>query len=159
MQFRGPEKSITFTYDPEGVAVRPSVGERSATEAAYEQCVVQVDEVQSCTLAVWLDGFAYGRNTSQITFPLLIEWKLFLGIGGCMPDLDPPKGVTIFKSQTDMATRSGRLFQVDCAVHRTAWLCARILNPVGTAQLQANLRFLFWPLSGRPETIVGTAIG
>lgn len=158
MQFRGPEKSILFTYDAEGVAVRPSVGVRPADDGS-EQCVVEVDKVESCTMAVWFDGFAYGRNTSQLTFPLLVEWKLFLGVSGCMPDLDPPRAVTIFKSATDMATRSGRLFQIDCTVHRTAWLCARVLNPVGTEQIQANLRFMFWPLSGRPETIVGTAVG
>lgn len=158
MQFRGPEKAEPFTRDPAGVAVRPFIGTRPPTDAA-EQCVAQIDNVEQCTAAVWFDGFTYNRSGGALTFPLVVEWKLFVGVGGCMPDLDPPRAVSIFKTEDDLKTRSGRLFQLDCTVHRTMWLCARVINDIGTTQVQANLRFIFWPLSGRPETVVGTAVG
>jgi hypothetical protein len=120
---------------------------------------VLVNGVAACTMAIWFDGFVYNRTGGDLAFPLSIEWKLFLGVAGCMPDLDPPRAVSIFKSLDDMKNRSGRLFQVDSTVHRNAWLCARVLDDIGNTRLQANLRFIFWPLTGRPEVIVGTAVG
>lgn len=175
MIFRGPQKVVTFAYGPGGIvldAFAPSkgpfrtscdvmIGERSASDVA-EQCLIQYDKIESSTVAIWMDGQYSNRSGATLAPPLRIEWKLFLGVNGCMPDDDPLKGVTILQGKDfegSRIVREGLLFQINSHVAQTMWLCGRIIDPVGTLQLQLSLRTIFWPLTGRPEAIVGTAIG
>jgi len=175
MLFRGPQKVVTFAYGAGGIvqdAFAPSngpvrtscdvlIGERPASDTA-EQCLIQYDNVESSTVAIWMDGQYSNRSGGTIVPPLRIEWKLFLGVGCAMADSDPIKGVTILQAadfEGSRIVREGLLFQINSHVAQTLWLCGRILDPVGTLQLQLSLRTIFWPLTGRPEAIVGTAIG
>ena len=175
MLFRGPQKVVAFAYGPGGVVLdarapksgplRTScsveIGERAASDTS-EQCLIQYDNVEPCTAAIWMDGQYSNRSGATLPAKLRIEWKLFLGVGGCMPDNDPPKGVTILQGADFVGstiTREGLLFQVNAHVCNTMWLCGRIIDPVGQLQLQVSLRTIFWPLTGRPEVTVGTAIG
>lgn len=175
MLFRGPQKTVDFAFGPGGIvrdASAPSngplrrscevlIGQRPATDTA-ETCLIQYDNVEPCTAAIWMDGQYSNRSGATLPKPLRIEWKLFLGVGGCMPDNDPLKGITILQGNDFVGstiTREGLLFQVNAHVVQTMWLCGRIIDPVGALQLSLSLRTIFWPLTGRPEGIVGTAIG
>lgn len=158
MKFGNPVKSVPFTYDPRGVDSLVHLGHVDAIDAVQVP-LLKLDELQASTIALWM-GSQYQWNVlpgTALAYPLRIEWKLWLGIG-CLVDDDPFVGVTIIKDQADFNSREGLLFQVDCRVARTAWVTARILDNV-TGLLNITLRTIFWPLSGRPEVIVGTAIG
>lgn len=180
MLFRGPQKIVDFSYDPKGaLGRRPNdpiivqandhsipveIGYRSADDPA-EQCVIQYSGLQQNLMAIWLDGYINTLNggIETITLPVRIEWRLYFGVGNCMADQDPPTALTILKSTerggAGTFKREGRIFQVDCINAQTAWLCARVIDDIGQVTLNVSLKTIFWPNSGRPETIVGTAIG
>lgn len=175
MQFRGPQRTVDFSRDGDGGVVRdPLSGQtRSSIDTDIESqtladsivapnCVVRFDNIESCTMAIWLDGFMSSRNGATIPAPLRIEWGLYLGVGCAMADADPFQGVTILKAaeiKPDGVRREGLLFQVNSRVMRTAWLCARLVEVVPNLTMRVPLRAIFWPVTGRPEVIVGTAIG
>ena len=172
MKLRLPQQNLEFSYDPAGLwvpstPVNPGDPERRnpviatirhADSTADSAPMFQVNHLQAATIGVWMDGNYSSESGEQPAFPLRIEWKLVFGVGGCMADDDPPKGVTILKDATDFTTREGLFFQVDCRVMRTMWLLGRIIDDTPIV-LKLAFRVLCWPLSGRPEVIVGTAIG
>lgn len=179
MLFRGPQKIVDFSYDPKGAlgsnptdsrivhannhSIPVQIGYRSPDDVA-EQCVIQFEGLQQNLMALWLDGYisSVGGGIDSIALPVRIEWRLYYGVGGCMADQDPPTALTILKAPERSAgkcNREGRIFQVDCINAQTAWLCARVIEDIGRVSLNVSIKTIFWPNSGRPETIVGTAIG
>lgn len=158
MKFGNPVKSVPFTYDPKGTDALVHLGHVDAADAVQVP-ILRLSDIQASTIALWMGG-QYQWNVQPsggITYPIRIEWKLWLGIG-CLVDDDPFTGVTIIKDQADFNSREGLLFQVDCRVATTAWLTARIIDNM-TGLLNVTIRTIFWPLSGRPELIMGSAIG
>ena len=150
-----------FAHGPHRTSCDVLIGQRSAGDVS-EQCLIQYDNVANCTVGIWMDGNYSNRSGQALSPPLRIEWKLFLGVGGCMPDDDPVQGVTILQGKDfngSSIVRQGLLFHVCSHVVQTMWLCGRIVDDVGSLQLQLSLRSIFWPVTGRPEAIVGTAIG
>lgn len=147
---------IDFTYDAAGAERIPRISHRSAAEVGAA-VALNISKLQACTIALWMSGQYTIQQQTAFSWPLRIEYKLWLGIG-CQVDDDPVTGVTILKNETDFATREGLLFQVDCRVARDAWLTARIIDNTSLI-VQVPIRVICWPLSGRPEAIVGTAIG
>jgi hypothetical protein len=147
---------IDFTYDPAGVARIPRIAHYGAGEDG-RAVALRVAKLEACTIALWMDGQYTIQQQASFAWPLRIEYKLWLGVG-CQVDDDPVTGVTILKDEVEFATREGLFFQVDCKVARDAWLTARIIDDVALI-VQVPIRVICWPLSGRPEAIVGTAIG
>lgn len=157
MKFGNPVQNVPFTYEPKGVESLVHFGHVAAGDATQTP-IIRLDGIQASTIAVWMSGqYQWNVRPPVLAFPFRIEWKLYLGVD-CMVDDDPVTGVTIIQNQADFASREGLLFQVDCRVARTGWLTARIIDDF-TGILNVTLRTIFWPLSGRPEAIVGTAIG
>ena len=147
---------IDFTYDPAGVGRIPRMSHRTAAELG-SAVALKVQKLEACTLALWMDGQYTFAEEGSFSWPIRIEYRLWLGVG-CQVDDDPVTGVTILKDRVDFDTREGLFFQVDCRVARDAWLTARIIDAV-PVKIQVPIRVICWPLSGRPEAIVGTAIG
>ncbi len=157
MKFGNPTQDVQFTYDPKGVDSFVHFGHVAAADIAQVP-LLRLDQIQPSTIALWMGGqYQWNVVPPTLAFPLRIEWKLWLGIG-CLVDKDPVTGVTIIQSQSDFDSREGLFFQVDCRVARTGWLTARVIDNI-TGSLNVTIRTIFWPLSGRPEAIVGTAIG
>lgn len=172
MKFRGPQKTLMYKRGGSGAfAVDPTTGETRAsvpfsvsysTENDPPPALLCVDNIEPSNVAFWLDGKMGTRNGATIPTPLRIEWQLFLG-NGCMVDGDPFVGLTIVKAtelERDGITREGLLFQVDARLYRTAWLCGRLVDVAAQSlDLTVSLRVLFGDSFGRPELLVGTAIG
>ena len=179
MQFRGPQKIVQFSRDPQGAPVvdagNPGEPRRSAKvqvgfrpdSDTTEIALIGYDGIESSTMAIWLDGYPSVR-VGQLAPPLRIEWRLYIGVGcggpngGGMVDRDFYRAVTIIKAgEIEGATikREGRLFQVDASAATQAYLCGRVIDDIGTAVIDVSFRTLFWPLTGRPEAITGTAVG
>lgn len=179
MQFRGPQKIVQFSRDPLGAPVvdagnpgdprcsaKVQVGFRPASDP-NETALIAYDGIESSTMAIWLDGYPSIR-LGQITPPLRIEWRLYLGVGcggpngGGMVDRDFFRVVTIIKPgeiEGSSIKREGLLFQVDARASTHAWLCGRTIDDIGMTVMDVSFRTLFWPLTGRPELITGTAAG
>jgi len=157
VKFGNPVQDVPFTYDPKGVDAIVHFGHVAAADATQTP-LVRMDKLEASTIAVWMGGqYQWNVKPPVLAFPIRIEWKFYLGVG-CLVDDDPVTGVTIIQNQADFDSREGLLFQVDCRVARTGWITARIIDDF-TGILNVTLRTIFWPLSGRPEAIVGTAIG
>lgn len=172
MKFRGPQKTLRYKRGGSGAfAVDPVTEEERdsvpfsvdySTENNPPPAVLLVKDIEPSNVAFWLDGKMRSRNGAAIPTPLRIEWHLYLG-NGCMVDNDPFVGLTIIKAgelEADGIDREGLLFQVDARIYRSAWLCARLVD-VGAqnVSLGVSLRVLFGDSFGRPELLVGTAIG
>lgn len=157
MKFNLPTQPVQFTYDPKGVQSIVRMNHRLKSDESACLALAALD-LQASTIAIWMDGQYTTVQKVPFTFPLRIEWKLWLGVG-CQVDDDPFTGVTILKDETDFNEREGLLFQVDCRAARSMWLTARVIDNYPGLAIQVPLRTIFWPLSGRPELIVGTAIG
>lgn len=157
MKFFNQQHTANFTYDPEGVSSIVHFGTHDVTKSQPVP-VVKLSSLQACTIAIWMEGqYTWFIPPPSVVYPLTIEWKLWLGVG-CVVDDAPVVGLTHLKDESDFNNREGKLFQVNCEVARTGWLTARIVGDT-TGQLNLGLRTYFWPLSGRPENTVGTAIG
>jgi hypothetical protein len=172
MQFRGPQKTLTFRRGGSGAfAADPTTGEERESvpfSVAYTvendppPALLLVKDIEPSNVSFWLDGKMTTRNGAVIPAPLRIEWRLYVGTG-CMVDQDPFVGLTIIKPselEPDGVKREGLLFQVDARIYRSAWLCGRLVD-VGAQSLSlaVSLRVLFGDSFGRPELLVGTAIG
>jgi hypothetical protein len=157
VKFNLPTNPVKFTYDPAGVQSLVHIGHQPNADNSRALLVACAD-LQACTIGIWMDGQYSVFVKETYAYPLRIEWRLYLGVG-CQVDEDYYSGVTILKDQNDFATREGLLFQVDCRVARSMWLTGRIVDAYDKLQLNLPLRTIFWPLSGRPECIIGTAIG
>lgn len=172
MQFRGPQKTLRYQRGGSGAfAVDPITGETRdsvpfsvaySTENDPPPALLLVRDIEPSNVAFWLDGKMSSRNGAPIPTPLRIEWHLYLG-NGCMVDNDPFVGLTVIKAgeiEPDGVRREGLLFQVDARIYRSAWLCGRLVD-VGAQSLSlaVSLRVLFGDSFGRPELLVGTAIG
>ena len=166
MKFRLPaQESVDFTREPVGVlrAVRLAEIPLNTDDTEMDPAPsLQINNIEPSTMAIWMAGnynAAFGTPIGDDLYPVRIEWKLYLGVDGCMADEDPPTMVTILKDADDLKNRGGRLFQIDCELYTTAWLCAKIVTGVSGSVLSLALRILFGPLSGRPEVVVGSAAG
>lgn len=186
MQFRGPQKIVRFSRDPQGApvddgsgppspggavadprrSVKVQIGTRAASEP-NEIALIAYEGLESSTMGIWLDGYPTVR-VGSVTPPIRIEWRLYLGIGcggpngAGMVDRDYFRAVTIIKpGEVEGSTikREGRLFQVDAYATTQAWLCGRVIDDIGATLIDVSFRTLFWPLTGRPELITGTAVG
>lgn len=159
MKFYLEQQKVEFKgeYSPEGEGRIVHFGTHDPSKGPPVP-VLKLSKVGASTIAIWMDGqYTWQTKPNPVTFPLAIEWKLWSGVG-CMVDQSPRVGVTILKNETDFSSREGKLFQVDCDVAMTWWLTARIVGSTDGV-LQLPLRVIFWPLSGRPESVVGSAIG
>lgn len=181
MKFRGPQFELLVERNPlTGLFRAVNLKENDPTKRAQgldspgivigynaasddeEQCMIQYDFREACTLTLFMDGnySLWKGSDKSIPFPFRIEYKLFVGVGGCMADDDPFVGIATLTSLKDFSSREGRLFQVVCIPNRTVWFCARIVDPLGQVMVRLSVRSIFDTFSGgHPTVIVGTAIG
>lgn len=171
-KFRGPQVELKFARD-RATGLVSSVNPKGAIEwstgiiighsgpSDIEDCMIQYDSLEECTAAIWMDGnySLWKGNVDALVYPVRIEWKLLLGVGGCMADT-PFVGVTILKSAKDLRERSGRIFQVNCTPAQTMWLCARVVDNINQDMIRLSVKTIFQSLSGgHPMVVVGNAIG
>lgn len=154
----GDDGRPVLVFDNEGQVFSVTLDEGFVTPSA-DSYLIWLDGMPSSGVAFYASGFKIRGDTSNITYPVRIDWKLYPS-GSCIIENEPVwEGSTWIKSSDDR--RDGMLVQTTGIDARAWFLWASLPELPDGVTLGGSMEFRCprQPIIGGPLSATGSFVG